>query len=134
MPVIQERIKRLDEAADWLDWAFQDAEEIDYNEPKLLIGRKMDAGGSIEMLQAGASLLKSVEPFAAEPIQRAFRERADELEVKAGSFFGPIRGAISGKKVSPPLFESIEALGREETLRRIGRAKLALERLEAEEG
>ena len=134
VPVIQERIKRLDEAADWLDWAFQDAEEIDYNEPKLLIGRKMDAGGSIEMLQAGASLLKSVEPFAAEPIQRAFRERADELEVKAGSFFGPIRGAISGKKVSPPLFESIEALGREETLRRIARAKLALERLEAEEG
>lgn len=133
-PVIQERIKRLDEAAAWLDWAFQDAEAIDYNEPKLLIGRKMDAGGSIQMLQAGASLLESVEPFAAEPIQQAFRERADELEVKAGSFFGPIRGAISGKKVSPPLFESIEALGREETLRRIGRAKLALEGLVAEEG
>ena len=133
VPVIQERIKRLDEAADWLDWALQDAEEIVYNEPKLLIGRKMDAGGSIRMLQAGASLLESVEPFAAEPIQQAFRERADELEVKAGSFFGPIRGAISGKRVSPPLFESIEALGREETLRRIGRAKLALEELEAEE-
>ncbi len=133
-PVIQERIKRLDEAADWLDWAFQDSEEISYTEPKLLIGRKMDAAGSIEMLQAGASLLASVEPFTADSIQGAFRERADELEVKAGNFFGPVRGAISGKKVSPPLFESIEALGRGETLRRIGRAKLALEELEAKEG
>lgn len=133
-PVIQERIKRLDEAADWLDWAFQDAEEIDYSEPKLLIGRKMDAGESIRMLHAGASLLESVKPFTAESIQSAFREKADELEVKAGSFFGPIRGAISGKKVSPPLFESIEALGREETLRRIGRAKMVLENVVENEG
>jgi len=86
------------------------------------------------MLQAGASLLESIEPFAAESIQRAFRKRADELEVKAGSFFGPIRGAISGKKVSPPLFESIEALGRDETLRRIGRATLALDRHRSSEG
>ncbi len=133
-PVIQERIKRLDEAAGWLDWAFQDAEDINYNEPKLLIGRKMDVDGSIQMLQAGASLLETVEPFAAESIQGAFREKADELDVKAGSLFGPIRGAVSGKKVSPPLFESIEALGREETLRRIERAKLALENLQTDEG
>ena len=134
VPVIQERIKRLDEAVDWLDWAFQNAEEIAYNEPKLLLGRKMDAGGSIRMLQAGASLLESIEPFAAESIQRAFRKRADELEVKPGSFFGPIRGAISVKKVSPPLFKSIEAVGRDETLRRIGRATLALDRHRSSEG
>jgi glutamyl-tRNA synthetase len=134
VPVIQERIKRLDEAGAWLDWAFQEADEIEYTEPNLLIGRKLDAGQSIEMLKAGASLLEVVEPFDAPAIHQAFRAKAEELDVKAGSFFGPIRGAISGKKVSPPLFESIEALGREDTLRRIERASGALQELVVKEG
>ena len=43
VPVIQERIKRLDEAADWIDWAYQEADTITYASPKLLIGRKLDA-------------------------------------------------------------------------------------------
>ena len=127
IPVIQERIKRLDEAAEWVDWAFQETGEISYADPKLLIGRKLDAAQSAEMLRSGASLLTGLNPFTAESIHVAFRERAEELGVKAGSFFGPVRGAISGKKVSPPLFESIEALGREETVQRINHAVTFLE-------
>ena len=134
IPVIQERLKRLDEGADWLDWAYLTSDELSYSDPKLLIGRKMDATQSIAMLRAGAVLLEEVEPFDADAIQAAFRERAAELEVKAGNFFGPIRGAVSGKKVSPPLFESIVALGRQETLQRIGRATTYLEGLTKEEG
>jgi glutamyl-tRNA synthetase len=134
IPVIQERLKRLDEGADWLDWAYLTSDELSYSDPKLLIGRKMDAAQSIAMLRAGAVLLEEVEPFDADAIQGAFRERAAELGVKAGSFFGPIRGAVSGKKVSPPLFESIVALGRHETLQRIGRATTYLEGLTKEEG
>ena len=129
IPVIQERIKRLDEAAGWVDWAYLKSDEISYADPKLLIGRKLDAAQSVEMLRAGASILAEVEPFATEAIHNAFRERAVELGVTAGSFFGPVRAAISGKKVSPPLFESIEALGRDETIRRIGRASTYLEGL-----
>ena len=127
VPVIQERIKRLDEAADWIDWAYQKADTITYASPRLLIGRKLDAAQSVDMLRAGAQLLAEVEPFSAVAIQVAFREKAEELGVKAGSFFGPVRGAISGKKVSPPLFESIEALGREETLERVAHAVAFLE-------
>ena len=127
MPVVQERIKRLDEAVSWIDWAYRKADAITYADPKLLIGRKLDAAQSADMLRAGAHLLADVEPFSAEAIHAAFREKAEDLGVKAGSFFGPVRGAISGKKVSPPLFESIEALGREETLRRIGHAVTFLE-------
>ena len=127
IPVIQERIKRLDEAAGWIDWAYQDSDAISYPSPKLLIGRKLDAAQSIDMLRSGGQLLKEVEPFSAEAIHVAFREKAEELGVKAGSFFGPVRGAISGKKVSPPLFESIEALGRQETLQRIKHAVAYLE-------
>ena len=132
IPVIQERLKRLDEGADWLDWAYLTSDELSYSDPKLLIGRKMDATQSIAMLRAGALLLDEVEPFDADAIQAAFRERAAELEVKAGDFFGPIRGAVSGKRVSPPLFESIVALGRHETLQRIGRATTYLEGLPIE--
>ena len=127
IPVIQERIKRLDEAADWVDWAYVKSEAISYADPKLLIGRKLDASQSAEILKTGARLLAEVEPFCAEVIHAAFREKAEEMGVKAGSFFGPVRGAISGKKVSPPLFESIEALGRIETLERIGHAVAFLE-------
>ena len=134
IPVIQERLKRLDEGAEWVDWAYLTSDELSYSNPKLLIGRKMDAAQSIAMLRAGALLLEEVEPFDADAIQGAFRERAAELEVKAGNFFGPIRGAVSGKKVSPPLFESIVALGRHETLQRIGRATTYLEGLTVEEG
>lgn len=127
IPVIQERIKRLDEAASWLDWAFLSSDEITYADPKMLIGRKLDGAQSVEMLRAGACLVDEVKPFGTEELHTAFREKAGELGVKAGSFFGPVRGAISGKKVSPPLFESIEALGRAETVRRIERAAAFLE-------
>ena len=129
IPVVQERIKRLDEAAEWVDWAFKTADEIEYAEPKLLIGRKLDAAKSNEVLGAASDLLKVLDPFSSENIQQAFRAGADALNVKAGAFFGPVRGAISGKKVSPPLFESIEALGRDETLRRVTRASQTLAQL-----
>ncbi|MEZ4635067.1 MAG: hypothetical protein R2856_08860 [Caldilineaceae bacterium] len=122
VPLIQERIKRLDEAAEWLDWAFVDADAIQYDDPSLLLGKKLDAGQSIAVLEKGKAIMQALDPFTADAIQVAFREAADEMDVKAGSFFGPFRAAISGKKVSPPLFESLEALGRAEVLRRLDNA------------
>lgn len=126
IPVIQERLKTLNDAPDLVDWAFQRADEIVYPDPSLLIGRKLDAAASVDVLKQGAALLETVEPFDAETIQAAFRAAADEAGIKAGSFFGPFRAAITGKKVSPPLFESMVALGREETLRRIQNGTVAL--------
>lgn len=122
IPLIQERIKRLDEAASWIDWAFVDADQITYDDPTLLLGKKLDAAQSAAVLAYGAELLTSLEPFTANAMQEAFRAAADAMDVKAGSFFGPFRAAISGKQVSPPLFESMEALGRAEVLRRIDNA------------
>ncbi len=122
VPLIQERIKRLDEAAEWLDWAFVDADAIVYTDPGLLLGKKLDAAQSIAVLERGKEMMRVLDPFAADAIQAAFRTAADEMDVKAGSFFGPFRAAISGKQVSPPLFESLEALGRDEVLRRVDNA------------
>ena len=127
IPLIQERIKRLGEAAQWLDWAFVEAEAITYAGPKLLLGRKLDMAQSVAVLKAGLAILEEIEPFEHQAIQAAFRAKAEEMGVKAGSFFGPFRGAITGKKVSPPLFESMEALGREEVVKRVRRAIAFLE-------
>jgi glutamyl-tRNA synthetase len=126
VPLIQERIKRLDEAPEWLDWAFKPADAIVYDDLSLLIGRKLDAAQSADLLERSAGLLAELAPFHSEPIQESLRAAAGEWGVSAGALFGPLRGAVSGKKVSPPLFESMEALGRAEVLARIERAVAAL--------
>ena len=126
MPLIRERIKTLADAADKVDWAFVDADQITYPDPSQLIGRKLDAGQSVQVLLQGAELLDDVEPFTAAGIEEAFRAAAAAAGIPPGSFFGPFRVAITGKTVSPPLFESMEVLGREEVLRRVGNAARAL--------
>ena len=127
IPVIQERLKTLNDAPALVDWAFKQADEIEYDDPSLLLGRKLDARQSIEVLRKGSVVLGAVEPFDAESLEAAFRRAAEEAGLKAGPFFGPFRAAISGKKVSPPLFESLAVLGREEVQRRVERAIGVLE-------
>jgi len=81
--------------------------------------------GSYEVLVAARSALAQVEPFTTEAIEQALREALIEgLELKPKVAFGPVRAAVSGRRVSPPLFESIELLGRDRTLSRLD---LALE-------
>jgi glutamyl-tRNA synthetase len=67
----------------------------------------------------------SAEPFTAEAIEQALRSVAEQLELKPREAFQPIRVAVTGSKVSPGLFESIELLGREPALERIRRARKA---------
>ena len=68
---------------------------------------------------AAAEALAAVEPFTAETIEAALRALAEERELKPRDAFQPIRVAVTGSKVSPGLFESIELLGRDETVRRL---------------
>ncbi|MBP7962781.1 MAG: glutamate--tRNA ligase [Caldilineaceae bacterium] len=126
-PIIQERLVTLKDAIDWVDWAFVDADAITYPDTSQLLGKKLDAAQSAAVLQAGAEILATVEPFDAEAIHEAFRVKSEEMGVKAGSFFGPFRVAVTGKKVSPPLFESMDVLGRQEVLRRVENATRALQ-------
>ncbi len=127
VPIIQERLVTLKDAIDWVDWAFVDADAITYPDTSQLLGKKLDAAQSVAVLQAGAEVLAQVEPFSAEAIHEAFRVKSEEMGVKAGSFFGPFRVAVTGKKVSPPLFESMDVLGRQEVLRRVENATRALQ-------
>ncbi|GIV71134.1 glutamate--tRNA ligase [Caldilinea sp.] len=125
-PLIQERIKLLTEATALVDWAFLPAEKITYPDPTQLIGKKLTAAQSIEALEAARELIATVEPFEAATLEAAFRSRAEAMDIKLGSFLTPVRVAVTGKTVSPPLFESIHILGREETLKRLVNAIQAL--------
>jgi glutamyl-tRNA synthetase len=67
--------------------------------------------------------LRDVEPFTAEAIEPALRELAERLGLKPRDAFAPIRLAVTGSKVSPGLFESLELLGKERALERISAAR-----------
>ena len=89
---------------------------------------KVMGEGSSPALAAVRDALASVEPFEVDAVEASLRGVAEQLEAKPKQVFQPIRVAISGSTISPGIFESVVALGREETLARIDRA---LERLQA---
>ena len=127
IPLIQERIKTLAEAGPMVDWAFVDAAALRYDDPALFLGKKMSPEQAIEALRTGGESLRAVSPFEAPQLEERFRALADLAGIKVGAYFQPFRVALTGKTVSPPLFESMAVLGRDETLLRVERAMAALE-------
>jgi glutamyl-tRNA synthetase len=126
VPLIQERIKTLKDAVPWSGFIFG---EDTPGESGLLIGTKMDASSSLEALRRAREIVAGVDMFTSEALAGPLRELADELGVKAGALFGILRGAVTGQKVSPPLFETMVIMGRERTLKRIDLGVQALRSL-----
>ena len=117
-PLVQERMGMLGEAAGMLGFLFTDDEELVY-EDDALATLKDDAAAT---LQASYSALEDLEDFTTTSIEAALREALIEgLGLKPRLAFGPLRVALSGRRVSPPLFESMEILGKASTLRRLQR-------------
>jgi glutamyl-tRNA synthetase len=115
-PLVQERIGLLGEAAEMMEFLFKSDEEIEIEEKAL----KGMPANLVEVVDASISALVGVQEWNAESIQDALRVKLiDELELKPRQAFGPARVAVSGKRVSPPLFESMEILGRESSLKRL---------------
>jgi glutamyl-tRNA synthetase len=83
---------------------------------------KVMRDGAPERLQAAREALAAAEPFDVESVEGALRELVERLEVKPKDVFQPVRVAISGTTVSPGIFESLAALGRDEALARIDAA------------
>jgi len=108
-PLVQEKIATLGEFPAFAGFLFGPVE----------IAPEQISDGAV--LPAAADALEKVEPFEAERIEEALRSVADELGLKPRQAFQPIRLAITGSNVSPGLFESLELLGREESLARIGK-------------
>jgi len=118
-PIIQERIKLLSEATPFVDWAFKPATAIPYDDPAIFIGRKMTMAETIAVLEAGIILVESLDSFTVQKLEAAFRAKSEAMAIKVGPFLTPLRVALTGKTVAPPLFESMVAVGRHETLTRL---------------
>ncbi len=130
VPLVQERLKTLRDVIALTDFIFAD---IETPAAEQLIGKKMTAKQTVLAIQQVQELLAGLVHFNAETMEQPLRDLAKELHLKAGQLFGLIRTATTGKDVTPPLFGSLEALGRTETLRRLERAEEALALLLAEE-
>ena len=113
-PLVQEKIARLGEYPEFAGFFFR---EIEVDRAQL--------DGSRPVLAAARERLAGVEPFAAEPIETALRGLADELGLPPRKAFQPIRIAVTGSRISPGLFESLELLGRERSLARLSAAEAA---------
>jgi glutamyl-tRNA synthetase len=115
-PLIRERIKLLRDVLTAADFFFVD--KLPPYDPAELIPQKGDAAMALKVLQKAQAVLADVE-FRHDPLDQALRSTAQELGVKAGQMFQPIRVAVCGRKNAPGLFETLEVLGKEATLSRI---------------
>jgi glutamyl-tRNA synthetase len=118
-PLIRERIKLLRDVLTAADFFFVD--QLPPYDPAELIPQKGDMAMAFKALTRARDVLAEVE-FKHDPLDQALRAAAGELGIKAGQMFQPIRVAVCGRKNAPPLFETLEVLGREATLQRIGEA------------
>jgi glutamyl-tRNA synthetase len=115
-PAIQERLTTLADAAGWVDFLFVDElPEFDLNE---LVPKKTTLAEVYGILQTAREVLSQAE-FSHTALDASLREAAQTAGLKPGQMFQPIRVAVCGKMVSPPLFETLEVLGREKTLHRL---------------
>ncbi|MBT1681215.1 glutamate--tRNA ligase [Curtobacterium aurantiacum] len=115
-PLVQERMQLLGEAPSMLGFLFTaDADLV--VEDDALASLK---GDTATVLTAGIAALEGVEDWTTESVEGALRAALiDELGLKPRVAFGPLRVAVSGRRISPPLFESMEILGKESTLTRL---------------
>jgi len=118
-PLIRERIKLLRDVLTAADFFF--VKQLPPYDAAELIPQKGDAAMAHKVLERAHSVLANVE-FRHDPLDQTLRAAAQDLGVKAGQMFQPIRVAVCGRKNAPPLFETLEVLGRETTLERIEQA------------
>jgi glutamyl-tRNA synthetase len=108
-PLVQEKIAKLGEFPAFAGFLFHDV-EVD---PAGFDGR------DLEVVSGAREVLSELEPFDAVAIETSLRSLLERLGLKPRQGFQPIRIAVTGSKISPGLFESVELLGREETLARL---------------
>lgn len=125
VPLIQERLKTLADAAPRIPFFVNP--DFDY-EPVELIQSKMDTAGTKQALVASLEAIQGLDSADATTMERTLRPLAERLGIKVGQLLGTIRVATTGLVVSPPLFESMEILGKERVVRDIERAIAKIER------
>jgi glutamyl-tRNA synthetase len=123
-PLAQERMIVLSEAVGLLAFLFVDDVEID----PAAAAKQLSGTEAVEVLDAAVAALSDLADWSAPAIEEALKNALVEgLGRKPRQAFGPVRVAISGRTVSPPLYESLELLGRERTLARLAAGRTVAE-------
>ncbi len=121
MPLVHERMNKLTEAPAMLGFLFSD--KVEYDEAD--VAKLLDDEGR-RVVAAAHDALSRLDTWTTEAIDEALRASLVEgLGLKPRNAFGPVRVAVTGRRISPPLFESLELLGREVTLARLATAPMA---------
>jgi len=115
-PIIKERLKYTTDVAPMLRFLYQDIEGFD---PQLAIPKKMDETATVQVLETCLELLETFRSTGIEEMEEIFKTTAEEKEWKLGQLMQPLRIAVTGSKVSPPLLESVQLLGIDKSVERV---------------
>ena len=129
VPLVKERLVRLADVTELVEFVWAADEEVGSRyAPELLHPKKGGPAEARTALERARELVAGIDDadFSADHLEQRCREAADAAGMRAGDFFTPIRVAATGRTVSPPLFDSLELLGRARTLARLD---LALDKL-----
>jgi len=126
VPLIRERLVTLDEAPQWAEFFFQ--ETVTPN-PEELVGKKITPAESAVVARKCLQVLEGLPEITAETAEPPMRRLVEDLVLSANQVFGILRVAVTGQTVSPPLFESMEIVGKEKVLERVRNAIAVLEKM-----
>ena len=121
--LIQDRLKLLSEAQELIEFFFQDDTSLEMME---LIQRGMDPEVTALALNITLNKLEEMGSFSAENLENSLLDIGSKLELSRRQFLGMLRIALTGRKVSPPIFETMEVLGRDMCIRRLKSARSSL--------
>jgi glutamyl-tRNA synthetase len=119
-PLVQTRIKTLNDVVDIAGFFFR--EQFIPPEPEILIQKKMDIDETIQILNKAQEALAELDDFTTESTHTKMLKVVEGLGLNNGQVFGTLRAAVTGQKVSTPTFETMEILGKNETLKRLSLA------------
>jgi glutamyl-tRNA synthetase len=125
-PLIRERLVTLDDCVTFASFFFK--ENVEPN-PEGLIAKGLDAKQSAEITQKAHDILASLPDLSHQAAEPPMREFVETSGLSANQVFGIVRVAVTGQKVSPPLFESMEIIGKEKVLQRLRKAREILEKI-----
>ncbi len=124
-PLLQERIKNLEESANITEYFFKADDRFDTS---TIVQKGMNRDSTLTALKAALKDLSATDDYGHEKLEKMLNATGERLELSRRQFFGVIRTAATGRSVSPPLFEMLEVLGKDRT---VSRMKNAVERFSA---
>ena len=123
-PLVQERVKLLSEVPGYVDFIFTPDPVIDEDSWQKVMVKGADLAAAV--LEHATAQFADCD-WTAASLEAALFSYAEKHEISKGKVQAPVRVSVTGRSIGPPLFESLEVLGRDETLRRLTSAKVLLQ-------